>query len=146
MTDITTSTNVEIAVLPELMASIAIGLGQSGVERLIPAGTERRWALALESEAYEAWVIAWPSGSGLEMHDHDGSIATMYVVNGRLRERYVGRNGEVSVRWLGGGDVIEMQRDHQHEVINLDATEVISVHVYSPRLRDQTFRETKAFH
>jgi len=128
-----------------LLGLIASGLGQSGVEGLVPAGTTRRWALALESDIYEAWVIAWPAGSGLEMHDHEGSTAAMYVVRGSLRERYVDADGVVSVRWLHEGDVVEMHRDHRHEVINLGLDEVVSVHVYSPPLEDQTFRETKAF-
>jgi len=128
-----------------LLGLIASGLGQSGAERLVPAGATRRWALALESDAYEAWVIAWPAGSGLEMHDHEGSTAAMYVINGSLRERYVDADGTVSVRWLHEGDVVEMDQDHCHEVINLGHDEVVSVHVYSPRLKDQTFRETKAF-
>lgn len=146
MYDTSTSTDTHVATAStELLASIAAGLGESGAEGLVPPGTERRWALALDSDAYEAWVIAWPAGSGLEMHDHQGSAAAMYVVNGRLRERSVDENGDIAVRWLAAGDVIEMRHDHQHEVVNLDAAEVVSVHVYSPRLKDQSFRETKAF-
>src|SRR5262245_34344414 len=129
MTDPSTSTVATSS--PELLASIATGLGQSGVTGLVPPGSERRWALGLESEAYEAWVIAWPAGTGLELHDHDGSAAAMYVVNGSLRERYVSPAGNLEVRWLNAGEVIAMETDHEHEVINAGDDEVISVHVYS---------------
>jgi quercetin dioxygenase-like cupin family protein len=132
------------ALPPDLMAQIAIGLGRSGASHLVPAGSERRWALALEADSYEAWVIAWPAGSGLAMHDHDGSAACVYVVNGSLRERFVDADGEVAVRWMNAGETFLLPHDHAHEMINLDSDEVVSVHVYSPRLRDQTFRETQS--
>ena len=129
---------------PALLAEIAAGLGQSGVEHLVPEGENRRWALVLESDAYEAWVIAWPPGTGLEMHDHDGSTAAVYVADGLLRERFVDDDGRISVRWLHAGDTVVMPHDHQHEVMNLGTDEVVSVHVYSPRLKDDTFREARA--
>src|SRR5262245_47966134 len=103
------STSTVATSTPELLSSIACGLGQSGVTGLVPPGTERRWALVLESEAYEAWVIAWPAGTGLELHDHAGSAAAMYVVNGSLRERYLDPTGNLEVRWLNAGDVVAME-------------------------------------
>ena len=62
----------------------------------------------------------------------------------QLRERFVGDDGQIEVRWLHAGQTVVMPGDHEHEVINLSNDEVVSVHVYSPRLRDQTFRETRS--
>ena len=97
-----------------------------------------------ESPAYEAWVIAWPAGSGLALHDHDGSAAAVHVVSGRLRERYVRDDGTVAVRWLTAGGTVALPGDHQHEVVNLGGDEVISVHVYAPPLADTSFREARS--
>jgi predicted metal-dependent enzyme (double-stranded beta helix superfamily) len=88
---------------------------------------------------YEAWVIAWPSGTGLAMHDHDGSRAAVAVVDGALRERFKSNAG-THVRWLEVGDVHVLPHDHVHEVINLGADEAISVHVYSPPIANLGFR------
>lgn len=136
--------SVDVAMPAELLAQIASGLGTANVTEALPQGAGRRWALLLESDAYEAWVIAWPAGTGLEMHDHDGSAASIHVVSGRLRERFVDRAGDVIVRWLDAGDTVVLAHDHRHEAVNLDAEQVVSVHVYSPRLKDQSFRATKA--
>ncbi|MCU1393556.1 MAG: hypothetical protein JWM34_1984 [Ilumatobacteraceae bacterium] len=38
------------------------------------------------------------------------------------------------------GETVNLPADHTHEVINLDEQEAISIHVYSPRLRDNEFR------
>ena len=78
------------------------------------------------------------------MHDHGGSLASMYVVHGQLRERYAERDGSINVRWIAAGETIEMASDHTHEVINVGDVEAISVHVYSPRLADQSFRTIKS--
>lgn len=128
----------------EMLTQIAAGLGDGDVTGLLPAGTERRWALVLESDAYEAWVIAWPAGTGLELHDHGGSAAAVHVVTGRLRERYVDADGGLAVRWLSAGETVSLAGDHQHEVINLTTEDVVSVHVYSPPLADQSFRATRS--
>jgi cysteine dioxygenase len=125
------------------LADIAAGLGRSAIADLVPVGNTRRWTYVIENDRYEAIVIAWPSGTGLAMHDHSGSVAAVHVVNGRLRERYVDADGRVKIRWLSAGETIGLSSTHVHEVINLDDDEVVSVHVYSPPLRDDSFRTDK---
>jgi quercetin dioxygenase-like cupin family protein len=121
------------------LAIIAEGIAAGDPAGFVPAGGSRRWGIAAVNEAYEAWVIAWPAGTGLAMHDHDGSVAAVRVVSGTLRERY--RDGdETVVRWLDAGDAHVLATDHVHEVINLHDSEAISVHVYSPPLTDMDFR------
>jgi uncharacterized RmlC-like cupin family protein len=127
---------------PFELAEIASSLGRSGVERLVPAGDRRRWTYAVRTARFEAIVIAWPPGSGLRMHDHDGSLAAVHVIAGRLRERYVD-GVRVHTRWLEPGCTENLPATHTHEVINLDEREVVSVHVYSPPLADDSFRFDK---
>ena len=46
-------------------------------------------------------------------------------------------------RWLQAGETTGLTATHVHEVINLDHEEVVSVHVYSPPLGDDSFRTDK---
>ena len=39
----------------------------------------------------------------------------------------------VAPRWWTPGDVIALEADHAHEVLSLNGTEALSVHVYSRR-------------
>ena len=121
------------------LADIAAGLAASASLDLLPGGPGLRYTLLLETPAYEAWLIAWPSGTGLALHDHGTSEAAVEVVRGRLRERYASREG-LRTRWLRAGDRVALPCDHVHELLNLDETEAVSVHVYGPRLGDLGFR------
>lgn len=125
---------------PDALSAIAEGIASADPGALLPVGDTRRWSLAARTEIYEAWVIAWPAGAGLAMHDHDGSTAAVSVVNGRLRERSAAADGAVDLRWLRPGPAVVLPHDHVHEVVNVDDAEVVSVHVYSPPLADLSFR------
>ena len=100
----------------------------------------RRWALLHRDEHAEAWAIAWPPGSGLSLHDHDGSRCGMYVVHGALRERYRSGDGLV-VRWWQRSGCYELPSDHTHEVVNVGDDEAVSVHVYSPPVGEAGIRD-----
>jgi quercetin dioxygenase-like cupin family protein len=122
-----------------MLAAIAEGLAAADPTTLLAPGTTRRWAPIAVNDSYSAWVIAWPAGTGLGLHDHDGSDAAVHVVTGSLRERFV-LGEDLAVRWLDGGSTTLLPGDHRHEVVNVGATEAISVHVYSPPLGDTSFR------
>ncbi len=123
----------------ELAAIAARVAADPPLDRLaaVPA---RRWALAERGDHHDAWVIAWPAGTGLAMHDHHGSRAALRIVAGELRERYVTDAREVAMRWLSPGTSVALAADHVHEVVNVGDVEAISVHVYSPPLTDAAFR------
>jgi len=98
----------------------------------IPAGEGRRWVRLAADEHHDAWAIAWPAGTGIDMHDHRGSSAAVVVVAGRLHERYLDGPRRVAARWLEPGAVVELTPDHVHQVTNLDDETALSIHVYSP--------------
>lgn len=115
-------------------------LGGVDTDRRLP-GTGRRYELVHVDDDCEAWLIAWPTGTGLAMHDHHGSEALIHVVAGTLCERFP--DGEASaVRPLEAGRRYELAADHVHEVLNVEELEAVSLHVYSPRLTDLGFRES----
>ena len=124
------------------LAAMAAGLaGDPGTAA--PVGEGRRWRRLVATDRYEAWVIAWPHGTGLALHDHAGSTAGVAMVSGRLRERYLA-SGRLHTRWWTAGDALALPADHAHEVLSLDGTEAVSVHVYSPPLGEVRFRAEQA--
>src|SRR3954453_17856844 len=84
---------------PQTLATIADGLASADPVAFLPLGDERRWALIASTDSYSAWVIAWPAGTGLGLHEHDGSAAAVRVVRGALRERFA-VGDTLNTRWL----------------------------------------------
>jgi hypothetical protein len=127
----------------ELLA-IAVGLATSatswpGMTRPI----HRRWELMAASSTFEAWVIAWPPGGAIELHDHGGSAGAVVVAAGELVETaIVGRpSREVALRTstIRRGGSIRFSPCHVHDIVNMGASPAISVHVYAPRLTSMTY-------
>jgi hypothetical protein len=126
------------------LAAIAAQLAADPPVGLLPAGTRRRWALAARGPDHDAWIIAWPRGAGLSMHDHGGARAAVHVVSGELRERYVTEARTVALRHLTPGSTTELSEDHVHEMVNVGEDEAVSIHVYSPPLTDTDVRADAA--
>jgi hypothetical protein len=103
----------------------------------------RRWALMAASEVYEAWVIAWPPGGAIELHDHGGSSGAVVVAAGELLETSVVArpSGGVALETtrMGEGGSVRFTGRHVHDVVNVGATPAISVHVYAPLLTSMTY-------
>lgn len=137
------SSRAPLRLSEEELVALVERIANGDPHSLLPAGDVRRWGLAYATDEVEAWVIAWPPGSGLGMHDHDGSTAAVRVIDGRLRERYVGADGEVVLRWLGGRTTV-LPDDHVHEVINTEVIEAVSIHAYSPPVAEMGFRDDPA--
>lgn len=140
--------SILIGIMKVDLSDVAARLATPGAIDALPvepeAGHSRRWALLRRDDEMEAWIIAWPSGTGLGLHDHDGSGAGIHIVAGRLRERFVGADGELAVRWWPAGYRFDLPGDHVHEVVNVDIDEAVSIHVYSPPVGDVRFREDVA--
>lgn len=124
-----------------VVATIARGLaaGSAPWESSIRnAPAERRYELLLSTEAYDAWLIHWPVGTGLDAHDHGDSAGAFAVVSGVLEEDTVTNAGPVT-RNLHEGDAVWFGVDHVHAVANRGHVAATSVHVYSPPLRTMEF-------
>lgn len=126
----------------ELLA-IAEGLavsapGWPGMDR----PTRRVWDIMVASDTFEAWVIAWPPGGAIELHDHGGSSGAVVVAGGELVETTVteGPDGsaETEAAVLPAGARTAFQAPHIHDLVNLGEVPAISVHVYAPRLTAMT--------
>ncbi len=100
---------------------------------------ERRWdLLSVVERSFEAWVIAWPRGGVIELHDHGDSTGAAAIVSGILEETsVVGRVGDwvrTTTRVVEEGASIGFGTPHVHGIVNPGPLTAVSVHVYSPRL------------
>ena len=108
---------------------------------------ERWYAPLLQDDLFEAWLLGWPTGEGIELHDHGSSSGALIVVEGTLLETYVGASrwvrpeGRLRHRHLPEGAVVSFGPDHIHDVVNGGTGQALSIHAYSPRLRSMTFYE-----
>jgi Cysteine dioxygenase type I len=129
---------------PDDLLSIALGLAARAPSWPgMAQPTCRSWELMVASETVEAWVIAWPSGGSVELHDHGGSAGAVVVAQGELVETSVvlQPSGGVALRTntIGVGGSISFGGHHVHDIVNGGAVPAISVHVYAPRLTSMTY-------
>jgi|ERR1700722_8018153 len=104
--------------------------------------TSRRWQILRQTEAFEAWVIGWPAGGEIELHDHGECAGAVTAVTGTLMEtavddRDVGRV-TTSTRIIPEGGSLSFGTGHVHGIANVTDETVVSVHVYAPRLTRMT--------
>ena len=102
--------------------------------------TERCYEQILATDVYEVWVIYWPTGGALDLHDHGGSAGAFAVVAGRLDEAHL-EHGRMVERQLVPGESVGFSARHVHAVANRSSEPATSVHVYSPPLGPMGFYE-----
>lgn len=92
---------------------------------------------------WEAYLITWPSGHGVEVHDHGDSAGAVAVVAGSLVELIARRAGPKAERLvrrrLGAGTVCRVPQGRIHDVFNTGSFPATSIHVYGPALETMTF-------
>ena len=125
----------------DVLAAIAAGLAAVTVPwelGMHEVPTERRFHRVLATDAYEAWVICWPSGESLDMHDHGGSAGAFSIVSGQLDEATI-ESGVKVVRTFAAGDTTAFDASRVHAVANRGDAVATSVHVYSPPLSSMMY-------
>ena len=126
-----------------LIASIARGLAAASApwpDLAAEQSADRRYELLLTTDAYDAWLIHWPAGTGLDAHDHGGSVGAFSVVDGTLDEDTISAE-RTRTRRLSAGDTVRFGAHDVHAVVNRTRASATSVHVYSPPLRTMSFYE-----
>jgi quercetin dioxygenase-like cupin family protein len=127
----------------DILSAIASGLATVTVPWELADGeqsTERQYQRVLATPEYEAWVICWPSGGSLDLHDHGGSAGAFSVVSGQLDEVTI-EGGATVVRTYSAGDTASFGASRVHAVANRGARVATSVHVYSPPLSTMVYYE-----
>jgi predicted metal-dependent enzyme (double-stranded beta helix superfamily) len=94
---------------------------------------------------FDAWLIAWPSGGKVDLHDHGHSTGAVSVISGALVEAVPWRDdsGRLSLvrHELQAGATLGFGAGHVHDVTNESEQQALSLHVYSPALTSMTFYE-----
>lgn len=138
-------------------------LAAEGPARMDPARMEdgpgdRSYRLIASSLQFEAWLICWPAGGRLELHDHGGAPGALRVVRGSLLERHTALVADpdadddepggdasdlmvrpVRERLLPAGEGVAFDRRYVHDVVNSHAALATSVHVYGAAKRAMRF-------
>lgn len=117
------------------------------VRRLAAVEGERSWLALPTRPGLQAWLIAWPAGTGTGWHDHGDAKGAMVVVTGELTERSTQRpaghaegasldlpDEDGRLRRFAAGQGRSFGARHVHEVTNEAAETAYSVHVYYPDL------------
>src|SRR6202161_741021 len=105
----------------------------------------RSWRLMARTPDFDAWLIAWPNGGEVELHDHRASTRAVSVISGALVEAVPRRDdaGRLSLvrHELQAGATLGFGAGHIHDVTNESEEHALSLHVYSPALTSMTFYE-----
>lgn len=104
---------------------------------------ERSWRPIAQTQEFDAWLIAWPSGTTAELHDHGGSRGALHVIGGSLVEAIPWRGARGSAtfarREVHAGATLAFGADHVHDVRNEANEHALSLHVYSPPLTSMIY-------
>jgi hypothetical protein len=104
--------------------------------------TERSYELVSLTDDVEVWVIHWPAGGQLQLHDHGGSSGAFWVVGGTLEERYLDDDRSLAHRRIGAASGAGFGPRYVHDVRNGGTAPATSVHAYSPPMPGMTFYRT----
>ena len=100
----------------------------------------RGWIRVADTEAADAWLIAWSPASAVGTHDHGGSHGAVHVLRGELTERFCGRDDpRAHLRTLARGATVSVPLERVHDVANNGLLPALSLHVYAPRLTTMSF-------
>jgi hypothetical protein len=99
---------------------------------------EREWRLVARTPSFDAWLIAWPPGGHVSLHDHGPSAGAISVIAGTLTEAVPWRDDTgrlcLESRELQVGTTLRFASGHVHDVTNESGEHALSLHVYSPSL------------
>ena len=104
---------------------------------------KRSWRLIAQTSDFDAWLIAWPSGTAAELHDHGESRGAFHVISGSLVEtvpcRELGGAITLARREVCSGATLAFGAGHVHDVRNEADHHALSLHVYSPPLTSMSY-------
>jgi hypothetical protein len=104
---------------------------------------ERTWRVVAQTPDYDAWLIAWPTGGTIDLHDHGDSRGALHVISGTLVETMPWRDDADRLSLVRlevpAGVTRDFDAGHVHDVRNEGSVAALSVHVYSPPLTSMLY-------
>lgn len=125
-------------------------IGQDDLKDLCKFGDKGyKRNLVASSPHYDCLVICWKAGQASPIHDHAGSSCAFKVIAGTASEvRYkpVQSGSDLvqrasTIEYLEG-DVCSAQDEEIHKIANDAAEDLITLHIYSPPLKMNYYRES----
>jgi len=98
----------------------------------------RWWTRLHGDDVLDVWLLTWLHDQSTDLHDHGESAAAFVVVQGELSEVRVEGLSEKQ-RNMRAGDVMTVEPGVVHDVRNPRGLAAISIHAYSPPLREMTY-------
>lgn len=105
----------------------------------LPDDGDRWWTRMYTAERFDLWLLSWLPGGGTDLHDHGPSSAAFAVVRGTLSEVRVDRRGRSHTYLRYAGSATALTRGVIHDVNGAGAGPAVSIHAYSPPLREMSF-------
>jgi Cysteine dioxygenase type I len=103
-------------------------------------GIARRWWCRLHGDDnLDVWLLTWVRDTGTDFHDHGASAGAFTVVCGELEEVRLGTRGSVVTTRLPASASRGIEPGVVHDVRSPSALPAVSIHAYSPPLREMTF-------
>ena len=125
------------------LVGLATRLARAGRWPGADALSRRSWRLMARGEGFDAWLIAWPAGGKVDLHDHAESSGAIRVIEGVLTEAVPKRDRQgrltLARAELGAGATATFGAGHVHDVANESDRPALSLHVYSPALTSMSF-------
>jgi len=117
----------------ELTNVVSLFASSDGWMDRVRLRTDCRWYERLyQGPDHDIWVISWLPGQSTGFHDHGESSGALVVATGILEEH---RPGERPLR-IHPGELLAFGPDYAHDVRNVSLAPAISIHAYSPPLRE----------
>jgi mannose-6-phosphate isomerase-like protein (cupin superfamily) len=124
----------EVLKTTEELADIVtrFALSDGWIDR-VRLSTERRWYERLyQCPEYDIWLISWMPGQSTGFHDHGESSGAFIVASGLLEEHRPNEHPLV----ISPGTSRAFGPDYAHDVRNASIAPAVSIHAYSPPLRE----------
>jgi mannose-6-phosphate isomerase-like protein (cupin superfamily) len=104
-------------------------------------GADERWWTRIHSDdIVDVWLLTWVRDTRTDLHDHGASAGAFTVVSGTLEEVRPDPAGtDLRTIRLHPGEVRQIPRGVVHDVRSPARAPAISIHAYSPPLREMTF-------
>ena len=134
---------LDLPTLAELVECVA-DEGRAGVHE-VRADPDERWHARIHADdQVDVWLISWTPDQGTQLHGHGDSSGAFTVVEGGLDEAV----WEVETRRLtettrSVGDSVVFGERYVHDVRNRGEVTAVSVHAYSPPLRQMRYYEVR---
>jgi mannose-6-phosphate isomerase-like protein (cupin superfamily) len=131
--------NIPASELLRIVRAIADDPGRWQPNVELPVDTDRWWTRMYAAERFDLWLLSWLPGGGTDLHDHGPSAAAFTVVSGVLSEICVDRNGRSRNYLRYPGSTTALGSGVIHDVNGAGTGPAVSIHAYSPPLRQMNF-------